>query len=60
MATYTSIPSQLIDIIQAVLFILFAADKFLSRYKQKLVVKSAEEEAAIKRQTELEFRGGEK
>lgn len=60
MATYTSIPSQLIDIIQAVLFLLFAADKFLSRYKQKLVVRTAEEEAAIKRQTELEFRGGNK
>jgi len=58
MATYTSIPAQLIDIIQAVLFLLFAADKFLARYKQKLVVKTAEEEAAIKKQTEDMFRGG--
>ena len=58
MATYTSVPSQLIDIIQAVLFLLFAADKFLAHYKQRLVVRTAEEEAAAKKKTEDEFRGG--
>ena len=30
--------------IQAIIFLFFAADQFLSKYRQKLVVKSAEEE----------------
>lgn len=44
MSTYASVPAQLIDIIQAVIFLFFAADQFLSKYRQRLVVKSAEEE----------------
>ena len=42
--------AQLIDIIQAVIFLFFAAEQFLSGYRQKLVVKSAQEE--LKRQAE--------
>jgi len=44
MSTYANVPSQLIDIIQAVIFLFFAAEQFLARYRQKLVVRSAEEE----------------
>lgn len=46
MATYADVPAQLISIIQAVIFLFFAAEQFLSKYRQKLVVKSAEEEIA--------------
>ncbi len=48
MATYANVPSQLIDIIQGVIFLFFAAEQFLSGYRQKLVVKSAQEEIARK------------
>ena len=34
----------MIDIIQAVIFLFFAAEQFLSRYRQKFVVKDAKEE----------------
>lgn len=44
MATYSGVPAQLIDIIQAVIFLFFAAEQFLSRYRQRLVVKSTQEE----------------
>ncbi|MBQ8075550.1 MAG: ABC transporter permease [Oscillospiraceae bacterium] len=46
MATYAKVPAQLIDIIQGVIFLFFAAEQFLSKYRQKLVVKSAKEEIA--------------
>ena len=49
MATYAKVPSQLIDIIQGVIFLFFAAEQFLSHYRQKLVVKSAQEELARKK-----------
>lgn len=48
MATYANVPSQLIDIIQGVIFLFFAAEQFLAGYRQKLVVKSAQEEIARK------------
>lgn len=48
MATYSGVPSQLISIIQPVVFLFFAADQFLSHYRQRLVVKAAEEELAEK------------
>ena len=41
-------PSQLIDIIQGVIFLFFAAEQFLSGYRQRLVVKTAQEELAAK------------
>ncbi len=44
MATYVGVPTQLIDIVQGVIFLFFAAEQFLSRYRQSLVVKSAQEE----------------
>ena len=40
--------SPMIDIIQGVIFLFFAAEQFLSGYRQKLVVKSAEEEIAAR------------
>lgn len=47
MSTYSHVPSQLIDIIQAGIFLFFAANNFLAGYRQRLVVKSAEEELAL-------------
>lgn len=44
MSTYSNVPAQLIDIIQAVIFLFFAANNFLAGYRQKLVVASAKEE----------------
>lgn len=44
MATYAKVPAQLIDIVQGVIFLFFAAEQFLSGYRQKLVVKTAQEE----------------
>ena len=38
-----------IFIIQAVIFLFFAAEQFLSKYRQKLVVKGAKEELAEKK-----------
>jgi ABC-type uncharacterized transport system permease subunit len=52
MSTYANVPSQLIDIIQAVIFLFFAAEQFLSHYRQRLVVKSAEEELKEKEAAE--------
>ncbi len=48
MSTYAGVPSQLIDIVQGVIFLFFAAEQFLSRYRQKLVVKTAQEEIAAR------------
>lgn len=48
MATYCDVPAEMADIIQAVIFLFFAAEQFLSRYRQKLVVAGAKEEMAQK------------
>ncbi len=48
MATYANVPMQLIGIVQGVIFLFFAAEQFLSKYRQKLVVKTAQEEIAMK------------
>ncbi len=48
MATYANVPTQLIDIVQGVIFLFFAAERFLARYRQSLVVKTAQEEIASK------------
>lgn len=48
MSTYSGVPAQLIDILQAVIFLFFAAKQFLARYRQKLVVKSTEEELKLR------------
>ena len=47
MATYAKVPAQLINIVQGVIFLFFAAEQFLSGYRQKLVVKSAQEEIEL-------------
>ncbi len=44
MSTYSGVPYQLIDVLQAVIFLFFAAEQFLSGYRQKLVVRSTQEE----------------
>lgn len=44
MSTYCDVPSEMIDIIQAVIFLFFAAEHFLAKYRQKLVVKTTVEE----------------
>ena len=59
MATYANVPSQLIDIIQGVIFLFFAAEQFLSGYRQKLVVKTAQEELAVKAALEAQKGGAE-
>ena len=59
MATYANVPSQLIDIIQGVIFLFFAAEQFLSKYRQKLVVKTAQEELAAKAALEEQKGGAE-
>ena len=52
MSTYCGVPSQLIDILQAVIFVFFAAEQFLSGYRQKLVVKSTQEELKLAAEAE--------
>ena len=59
MATYAKVPAQLIDIIQGVIFLFFAAEQFLSKYRQKLVVKTAQEELAAKAALEAQKGGAE-
>ena len=48
MSTYAEAPAQLIDIVQGVIFLFFAAEQFLAKYRQKLVVRTAQEELAKK------------
>lgn len=48
MAIYAGVPAEMIDIIQAVIFLFFAAEQFLAKYRQKLVVKDAKEEISMK------------
>ncbi len=47
MSTYSGVPAQLIDIIQAVIFLFFAAEHFLSGYRQKLVVRATQQELRL-------------
>ena len=46
MSTYCNVPAQLISFIQAVIFIFFAAEQFMAKYRQELVVRTAKEELA--------------
>ncbi len=41
MSIYAGVPAEMLDIIQAVIFLFFAAEHFLAKYRQKLVVKDA-------------------
>jgi simple sugar transport system permease protein len=47
MATYSDVPSEMIDIIQAAIFLFFAAEQFLAKYRQKLVVKNTRLEMGL-------------
>lgn len=44
MSIYSDVPAELIEVIQAVIFLFFAAEFFLAKYRQKIVVKNAMEE----------------
>lgn len=46
MSTYSDVPSEMIDIIQAAIFLFFAAEQFLAKYRQKVVVKNTRLEMA--------------
>ena len=46
MATYSDVPSERIDIIQAAIFLFFAAEQFLARYRQKIVVRNTQADLA--------------
>ncbi len=58
MATYSDVPSEMIDIIQAAIFLFFAAEQFLAGYRQKIVVKNTQMEMAkLESSNTLEERG---
>ena len=44
----TDVPAEMLSIIQAVIFLFFAAEQFLSKYRHKLVVRDAKDEIAGK------------
>ena len=46
MATYSDVPAEMIDIIQAAIFLFFAAEQFLARYRQKIVVRNTQADLA--------------
>ena len=53
MSIYAGVPAEMIDIIQAVIFLFFAAEQFLAGYRQKLVVKDAKIEMAQKAKSQM-------
>ncbi|WP_317853708.1 ABC transporter permease [Chakrabartyella piscis] len=56
MSIYAGVPAEMIDIIQAVIFLFFAAEQFMAKTKHKMVVKGAKEEM---KQIELAKEGGD-
>ncbi|MBR3910314.1 MAG: ABC transporter permease, partial [Anaerotignum sp.] len=56
MATYADVPAEMADIIQAVVFLFFAAEQFLAKYRQKLVVAGAKKKLHRKMQQWKEVR----
>lgn len=46
MATYSDVPSEMIVIIQAAIFLFFAAEQFLAGYRQRIVVRNARADLA--------------
>jgi len=44
MAIHTDMPFEMLEIIQAVIFLFFAAENFLAGFRQKMVVKKAKQE----------------
>jgi len=57
MSIYAGVPAEMIDLIQAVIFLFFAAEHFLSGTRQKMVVKGAKEELQKKELTAAEEGG---
>lgn len=53
MSIYAGVPSEMIDIVQAIIFLFFAAEQFLSKHRQKLVVKEAKQELSNKANTQM-------
>ena len=53
MATYSDVPSEMIDIIQASIFLFFAAEQFLAKYRQKIVVKNTRLEMGLSENNNL-------
>jgi simple sugar transport system permease protein len=53
MATYSDVPSEMIDIIQAAIFLFFAAEQFLAKYRQKIVVKNSDLEMGLNENNNL-------
>lgn len=53
MSIYAGVPSEMIDIIQAIIFLFFAAEQFLSKHRQRLVVKEAKEEISKKANSQM-------
>jgi simple sugar transport system permease protein len=53
MATYSDVPSEMIDIIQAAIFLFFAAEQFLAKYRQKIVVKNTRLEMGLSENNNL-------
>ena len=47
MSTYSDVPSEMIDIIQAAIFLFFAAEQFLAKYRQRIVVLNAQRDLAL-------------
>lgn len=47
MATYSDVPSEMIDVIQAAIFLFFAAEQFLAKYRQRIVVRNAQRDLAL-------------
>ncbi len=48
MNTWTTVPVEMMDLISVVIFLFFAADQFLSGFRQKLVVRETQKELAEK------------
>ena len=44
MSIYTTVPAEMLEVIQAVIFLFFAAEHFLAKYRQRMVVKKARAE----------------
>lgn len=44
----SDVPAEMLSIIQAVIFLFFAAEQFLAKYRHKLVVRGTKEEIAVK------------
>ena len=58
MNTWTTVPVEMMDLISVVIFLFFAAEQFLSGFRQKLVVRETQKELAEKAAQQAK-KGGE-